>query len=154
MCTPAEAIGIRETFGHHAQQTNPVLGYRDGDLYPHAPRERTWLTTFAATANQTLWHHDDLTCVSVTIMHYEAGSSFTWHCDGIMDPARHWVGVVASLSDPDSYGGGELQIGQHAIPIKLPLGHAVALPGDLEHRVLPVTSGDRWTLTAFFATAP
>ena len=153
LCTPAEATEIRETFGHHAQQKNVSLGYRDGDLYPHTPRERTSLTTFASTANQTLWHHNDLTCVSVSIMHYEAGSSFAWHCDGIMDPERHWVGVIASLSDPDFYDGGELQIGQHATPIKLPLGHAVALPGDLEHRVLQIESGHRWMLTAFFATA-
>ncbi|PPD41280.1 MAG: Fe2+-dependent dioxygenase [Methylobacter sp.] len=60
------------------------------------------------------------------------------------------LSATVFLSDPDSYGGGELVIedtyGQHAV--KLAAGDMVLYPGSSLHRVEPVTSGVR--MAAFF----
>ena len=55
------------------------------------------------------------------------------------------VSVTLFLSDPASYAGGELVIGEegHERAIKLPRGHAVAYTTGSPHRVEPVTRGAR-----------
>ena len=90
---------------------------------------------------------------------YEAGEHYGFHIDNAIFNAggdqpriRADVSTTVFLSNPDTYGGGELIIqdtyGEH--PIKLPAGHAVLYPATSLHRVAPVTSGVRHA--AFFWT--
>lgn len=81
---------------------------------------------------------------------YEGGEHYGAHVDGAIRPlstGRMRVDLSATifLSDPDSYGGGELVIagegGEHAV--KLAAGDMILYPAGAVHRVEPVTHGQR-----------
>jgi PKHD-type hydroxylase len=86
---------------------------------------------------------------------YEAGMGFGDHIDNALRFAEGAGGFCRTdlsctlfLSDPDSYDGGGLVIGQGAAPIRLPAGDLLLYPGGTIHRVEPVTRGSR--LASFF----
>lgn len=66
-------------------------------------------------------------------------------------PMRSDVSCTIFLSDPASYGGGELRIhiGDRAVDIKLNPGGAVVYQSTTIHEVLPVTSGERLVAITF-----
>lgn len=104
-------------------------------------------------ANASAYELQDLTLTSGQVLYYATGSSKAWHCDGALDPNHRWLGLIIALSAPDSYDGGELQIGRDGEPRKLDRGETLVIPGHVPHQVLPVTAGERWSLTAFAASA-
>lgn len=84
------------------------------------------------------------------ISRYVPGMSYGQHVDNaLMGPpgnqVRTDVATTVFLSDPDSYGGGELELstdlGQQRL--KLAPGHAVVYPAHHLHQVREVTSGVR-----------
>ncbi len=88
---------------------------------------------------------------------YEGGQAFGYHIDnavrkipGQPERIRTDLSMTVFLSEPETYGGGELVIrdtyGEHAV--KLKAGHAILYPGTSLHKVMPVTRGRR--LGAFF----
>lgn len=88
---------------------------------------------------------------------YDPGMTFGAHVDnairqvtGTPHRIRTDVSCTLFLSDPESYGGGELIVedsyGEKRV--KLPAGDAVIYPATSLHRVAPVTSGSR--LASFF----
>lgn len=88
---------------------------------------------------------------------YEPGDSYGAHVDGAIRPVggtlhrlRTDLSATLFLSDPDSYGGGELVVrdtfGERRA--KLEAGAMVLYPGTSVHRVEPITHGVRFA--AFF----
>jgi len=83
---------------------------------------------------------------SVMFSRYESGMQYGSHVDdALMQGLRTDVSFTLFLSDPESYGGGELVIesasGEDAV--KLAAGSLVAYPSTTLHHVSPVTRGER-----------
>jgi len=76
---------------------------------------------------------------------------FNWHLDlgsGKIRYTQRKISVTITLSDPDSYKGGDLDflIGESPIRSKRGIGSAIIFPSYLLHRVTPVTKGMRKSL--------
>ena len=83
----------------------------------------------------------------------EREGHFTWHADigeGAL-AARRKLTMVVQLSDPDSYLGGvlELQPDANIRAADRRKGSAVLFPAFVLHRVTPVTSGERFSLSTW-----
>jgi PKHD-type hydroxylase len=80
---------------------------------------------------------------------YRTGMHYGRHLDnallGSSPPLRSDLSVTLVLSEPESYGGGELVVETPAgeAEFKPPAGHAVVYPSTMEHWVEPVTHGER-----------
>lgn len=86
---------------------------------------------------------------------YGVGEGFGDHIDNAIRHRRGTdfrirsdLSATLFLSDPDSYDGGELVIGDATEGIKLPAGHLLLYPASTVHRVTPVTRGER--VASFF----
>ena len=88
---------------------------------------------------------------------YDRGEQFGMHVDnavrlkrGGTERLRSDLSATLFLSDPDSYGGGELTVedtyGAHSV--KLAAGDLILYPASSLHHVTPVTSGER--VASFF----
>lgn len=81
----------------------------------------------------------------------EREGHFDWHSDigaGAL-AARRKLTVVVQLSDPAGYDGGALELRPDSSIRQAPAdrGTAVIFPSFVLHRVTPVTTGTRWSLT-------
>ena len=87
---------------------------------------------------------------SAQVARYDVGAHFDWHADvGVgVAAARRKLTVVVQLSAPD-YDGGVLEVRpSHAVLQAVTArGMACVFPSYVLHRVTPVTSGVRWSLT-------
>jgi PKHD-type hydroxylase len=75
---------------------------------------------------------------------YEAGMEYGWHTDDAYqarEGVRTDLAVTLFLSDPASYDGGELQVGDREL--KPAAGDLVLYPATSIHRVARVTRGQR-----------
>ena len=82
----------------------------------------------------------------VLVSRYEPGMTYGAHYDdAFIGGVRTDLSFTVFLSDPESYGGGELELytpmGSQAL--KLPAGCAIVYPSNQLHAVLPVTEGVR-----------
>ena len=81
----------------------------------------------------------------------EREGHFDWHTDigaGAL-AARRKLTVVVQLSDPAGYEGGGLELRPDSNVVQAPRlrGTAILFPSFVLHRVTPVTTGLRWSLT-------
>jgi len=86
------------------------------------------------------------------LVQYQEGSFFDWHDDTHSGRERvhRKFSIIAVLSDPRSYWGGELQFFDHGIRIaKQSQGTLIAFPSWVQHRVCKITSGTRYSTVAF-----
>lgn len=88
----------------------------------------------------------------------EREGHFTWHSD-IGDgrlASRRKLTLVTQLSDPGAYQGGTLEVWMNTNVASAPLekGTAVLFPSFALHRVLPVTEGERFSLTVWAHGTP
>lgn len=90
---------------------------------------------------------------SAQVARYDAHQQghFDWHTDigaGTL-AARRKLTVVVQLSDPDDYDGGALEgrPGSTVAVAPRARGQATVFPSFVLHRVTPVTTGVRWSLT-------
>jgi PKHD-type hydroxylase len=118
-------------------------------------------TRIVAEANRERFRFDlDDFAESAQVARYRAEDAghFHWHSDIGQGPvaARRKLTLVVQLSDPAGYEGGVLEIWGNAEPVAQPKGQgdAVVFPSFLLHRVTPVTSGVRWSLTQWVHGAP
>ena len=78
---------------------------------------------------------------------YDESGFYGWHEDwdpfGVGNQIRK-VSVVALLSDPEDFEGGEFEF-EPGVPIKMKKGSVIAFPSFLRHQVTPVTSGKRYS---------
>lgn len=96
----------------------------------------------------------------------EPGAFYTWHQDGLDgEVALRKLAVVVQLSDPDHYGGGDLQLFDVSVdldPADLAdwtarvraRGAAVVFPAFEYHRVMPLEHGERHSLVAWVSGPP
>lgn len=72
------------------------------------------------------------------------------HRDDSDETAFRSTSMVAALSDPNDYEGGELCFDNLDVQLKLKKGSAVVFRSGLFHHVTPVTSGIRIVMISFF----
>ena len=81
----------------------------------------------------------------------ERAGHFDWHSDIGAGPlaAKRKLTVVMQLSDPADYDGGALELRPDSTLHEAPRdrGTAIIFPSFVLHRVTPVTTGIRWSLT-------
>jgi len=80
-----------------------------------------------------------------------SGGFFNWHIDSGTGAlaSRRKLTMVVQLSEPGSYVGGQLETNADGNPREASrrIGSALVLPSFILHRVRPVTSGSRYSLT-------
>jgi len=86
--------------------------------------------------------------------HYHEGGFYDWHMDNDVhgknqSPVRK-ISMTLLLSDPSTFEGGELEITSKGKIAKLKQGQAIFFASWLQHRVKPVTQGERKSLVMWF----
>ena len=86
--------------------------------------------------------------------HYLTGGFYEWHMDndvaGKHQPPVRKISMTLLLSDPSTFEGGELEIMSKGKTAKLKQGQAMFFASWLQHRVKPVTRGERKSLVMWF----
>ena len=86
--------------------------------------------------------------------HYLTGGFYNWHMDndvaGKHQPPVRKISMTLLLSDPSTFEGGELEIMSKGKTAKLKQGQAIFFASWLQHRVKPVTKGERKSLVMWF----
>ena len=122
---------------------------------------------------QSGWNYDITAVESMQITKYKTGSFYGWHRDGPSDclsvynlPDRKFLhGKVRKLSMTillnGNYQGGEFQFASYnklenkvETPDFKNAGSVIVFPSFMEHQVLPVTKGTRYSLVAWFVGPP
>ena len=89
-----------------------------------------------------------------TEYHAEQGGHYDWHHDIDWNADRNSdrkLSITVQLSDPSEYTGGDFEFGECEAPRDAKAkGSVLVFPSYLQHRVLPVTSGTRKSLVAWF----
>lgn len=125
------------------------------------------ITPFITGANTAAGWSFDLDLVEdLQLTEYGAGDFYGWHRDAGDGPDGHVrkVSFILSLSEPDAYEGGELEL---EVPVGGDVrwelrrvaemrqqGSIVCFTGDLFHRVTPVTAGQRHSLVGWACGPP
>lgn len=107
----------------------------------------------ALEANKKLWHFDIIKSeeIQYTEYDYRDAGHYTWHQDLGPDMFSHRkISVSIQLSDPNTYGGGDLQFWfggeDNIVTVEKSLGEASIFPSFLMHRVTKVDWGMRKSL--------
>ena len=86
--------------------------------------------------------------------HYLEGGFYEWHMDndvvGKHQPPVRKISMTLLLSDPSTFEGGELEFMNKGRTAKLKQGQAIFFASWLQHRVKPVTRGERKSLVMWF----
>jgi PKHD-type hydroxylase len=86
--------------------------------------------------------------------HYLEGGFYEWHMDndvqGKHQPPVRKISMTLLLSDPSTFEGGELEFMSKGKRAKLKQGQAIFFASWLQHRVKPVTKGERKSLVMWF----
>ena len=86
--------------------------------------------------------------------HYLTGGFYDWHMDndvlGKHEPPVRKISMTLLLSDPSTFEGGELEFMHKGKSAKLKQGQAIFFASWLQHRVKPVTQGERKSLVMWF----
>ena len=86
--------------------------------------------------------------------HYLEGGFYDWHMDndvlGKNQPPVRKISMTLLLSDPATFEGGELEFMSKGKTAKLQQGQAIFFASWLQHRVKPVTKGERKSLVMWF----
>jgi len=86
--------------------------------------------------------------------HYLTGGFYNWHMDndvlGKFQPPVRKISMTLLLSDPSTFEGGELEFMHEGRTAKLKQGQAIFFASWLQHRVKPVTKGERKSLVMWF----
>ena len=86
--------------------------------------------------------------------HYPTGGFYDWHMDndvlGKHQPPVRKISMTLLLSPEHEFEGGELEFMQKGKTAKLKQGQAIFFASWLQHRVKPVTRGQRKSLVMWF----
>lgn len=141
---------VRATTAHQIRRADLVWL----DDLPQAAWVMDRMISLVAAANRQTFGFD-LTefAESPQVARYEAerAAHFDWHSDigsGAL-AAKRKLTVVVQLSNPGDYQGGTLDLRPDSNLAQMPRdrGTAVVFPSFVLHRVTPVTTGTRWSLT-------
>lgn len=162
--TPAECDGLAACAMAAPQAPARLVGGQGSDLrradlvwiddLPGCGWVMDRLVQAVAAANRDSFGFDlDDFAESAQIARYgaERQGHFDWHSDigeGRL-AARRKLTIVVQLSPPDAYEGGALELrpSAHVVTAEREQGSMTLFPSYLLHRVTPVTSGTRFSLT-------
>ena len=86
--------------------------------------------------------------------HYPTGGFYDWHMDndvlGKHQPPVRKISMTLLLSPEHEFEGGELEFMSKGKSAKLKQGQAIFFASWLQHRVKPVTKGERYSLVMWF----
>ena len=109
---------------------------------------------FAMEANKVCkWEYHITASEAIQFAEYGPEQHYAWHTDTFAlagTPTDRKITIVCLLND--EFEGGQFQIRlneDHTVPLEK--GTIVAFPSILEHRVIPVTSGIRYSATMWFS---
>ena len=89
---------------------------------------------------------------------YSKKEHYDWHADSSYEmskgPAVRKVSMILLLNDPKEFKGGALQIVDKKQLLVLKQGEAVFFASFIAHRVVPLTKGNRFSLTMWFGGPP
>jgi len=143
--------------------TSKISEYRKSSV-KWCPQTGEWewvyskLHDMISQANNNLWKLD-LTSMNENIQYteyYEGGGHYDWHMDcGIGIQNQRKISVTVQLSQPDEYGGGDLEfnLGNHMVAPRVQ-GAAVIFPSFFLHRVTPITKGIRKSFVLWVGGEP
>ena len=121
-----------------------------------SPGIKDLLWSYVRRANYDAFNVDvDNNCeVQYTEYHASAGGHYDWHQDvhwnGQADNDRK-ISVTVQLSDADNYQGGNFEFDELKTNADFrSKGTVLVFPSYIRHRVLPVSSGVRQSLVAWF----
>jgi PKHD-type hydroxylase len=102
------------------------------------------------------WFHFDIDGIEpIQLARYGVGDRYDPHIDlGPGATSRRKLSISVQLSDPQSYGGGDLAFRGVVPPKSRNRGTAIVFPSYLEHAVQPVERGERWSLVAWAVGPP
>ena len=108
---------------------------------------------FALEANKVCkWDYHITGRENVQFAEYGPEQHYAWHTDTFTlsgKPIERKISVVCLLND--EFEGGEFEVRLYnTYPAPLKKGTMIAFPSILEHRVVPVTSGIRYSATVWF----
>ena len=90
--------------------------------------------------------------------HYLTGGFYEWHMDndvqGKHQPPVRKISMTLLLSPENEFEGGELEFMSKGKRAKLKQGQAIFFASWLQHRVKPVTKGERYSLVMWFGGPP
>jgi PKHD-type hydroxylase len=90
--------------------------------------------------------------------HYPKGGFYEWHMDndvmGKHQPPVRKISMTLLLSPENEFEGGELEFMSKGKTAKLKQGQAIFFASWLQHRVKPVTKGERKSLVMWFGGPP
>jgi PKHD-type hydroxylase len=114
------------------------------------------LMGFVNSSNRTNFGFDIVSPFDIQFTEYHGTKSgkYDWHHDVRLDslmPYDRKLSVVVQLSSREDYEGGEFEFStvQHPGAIFEPRGSLLIFPSFLQHRVLPVTRGIRYSLVTW-----
>jgi PKHD-type hydroxylase len=112
------------------------------------------LSNLAMQANtECRWNYDITSSENVQFAEYGPEQHYAWHTDTFTlsgNPVERKITVVCLLND--EFEGGKFQLrlyNDYDAPLEK--GTMIAFPSILEHRVVPVTSGIRYSATMWFS---
>ena len=110
-------------------------------------------------ANNNHFGFDDMKLTEpAQFTHYLTGGFYDWHMDndvlGKHQPPVRKISMTLLLSDPATFEGGELEFMSKGKTAKLKQGQAIFFASWLQHRVKPVTKGERKSLVMWFGGPP
>lgn len=143
------AMGLQGEAKEHKKRNTTVV---------FAP-ENYWFSKemeqFAYTANKACkWDYDINGREAIQFAKYGAAQHYDWHVDIFPlagQPTDRKISVVCLLNDPSEFEGGQFQARlyqEYTVPLEK--GSIIAFPSIVEHRVIPVTKGFRYSATMWF----
>jgi PKHD-type hydroxylase len=117
---------------------------------------RDLLWEYVKTANTNAFAVDVENQAEMQFTEYHAteGGHYDWHHDvnwNGQTPSDRKLSITVQLSDPREYGGGDFEFDEVSTTADFKSkGTVLVFPSYLRHRVLPVTSGTRKSLVAWF----
>lgn len=134
--------------GHAIRQCSAV------ELNPAVPNDGIdWLLSrlshIVSVLNGKIWRFDLTELSFVHVFRYDEGDQVGQHVDLDHTYCERKIALLVQLSKPDGYQGGALEYG---IPPSVALraqGSVLAFPAWVPHRVTPVTSGRRYSVSCF-----
>jgi PKHD-type hydroxylase len=141
------AMGINGEETDHSTR-NSTIRFGETNHWLHRQFE-----SFAMQANKECgWEYHITGFERVQFAEYGPEQHYAWHTDTFAlagTPTDRKLTIVCLLND--DFEGGQFEIrlyGDHIVPLEK--GTIIAFPSILEHRVVPVTSGIRYSATMWF----
>jgi PKHD-type hydroxylase len=145
------------------RQGNTPGSYRSTDVFwlASGDPEHRWifdrLRAVTEEFNARTYQFEIDECGDLQLCRYGTEQHYDWHIDlSKGDYSRRKLSLSVMLTDPAEYEGGGIEFGNETYRqcVRAPLGDGIAFPSWMQHRVVPVTKGERWSVVAWWLGPP